>query len=87
MAVSTFDTLRIANALKDAGFNDEQAKAIVVAIQDSLGDNVATRSDLSELATRVDLAELRADMHRSFWVLGGGLVMIMVALFTLFELL
>ena len=87
MAVSTFDTLRIANALKDAGFDDEQAKAIVVAIQDSLGDNVATRSDLSELATRVDLAELRADMHRSFWVLGGGLVMIMVALFTLFELL
>lgn len=89
MAVSTFDTLRIANALKDAGFDDEQAKAIVVAIQDSLGENLVTKSEhaagLSDM--KLAIAELRADMHRSFWVLGGALVMIMVALFTLFELL
>ena len=82
MAVSTFDTLRIANALKDAGFDDDQAKAIVAAIQDSLGENLVTKSDL-----KLAISELRADMHRSFWVLGGGLVMIMVALFTLFELI
>ena len=87
MATAPFDTLRIAQALRDAGFDDTQSEAIVSAIQKSLGDNVATKSDLSDLATKLDLSELRADMHRSFWVLGGGLVMIMVALFTLFELL
>ena len=82
MAVSTFDTLRIANALKDAGFDDDQAKAIVAAIQDSLGENLVTKSDL-----KLAIAKLRADMYRALWIQGAGLVMIMVALFTLFELL
>ena len=82
MATSTFDTLRIANALKDAGFDDDQAKAIVAAIQDSLGENLVTKFDL-----KLAIAKLRADMYRALWIQGAGLVMIMVALFTLFELL
>ena len=65
MAASTFDTLRIARALKDAGFDDAQSEAIVFAIQTSLGENVATKSDLNEL---------RADIYRAMWVLGAGLV-------------
>lgn len=85
MAAAPFDTLRIAQALRDAGFDDAQSEAIVGAIQKSLGDNVATKSDLSELATKVGLSELRADMYRALWIQGAGLVMIMVALFTLFR--
>ena len=85
MATAPFDTLRIAQALKAAGFDDTQSEAIVNAIQRSVGDNVATKSDLSELATKVDLSELRADMYRALWIQGAGLVMIMVALFTLFR--
>ncbi len=79
--------------LKNAGFTDKQADAIVFAIQDSLGENVATRSDLltvkSDLESHVEIKilELRADMYRALWVLGGGLVMIMVALFTLSRVL
>ena len=74
MAASTFDTLRIAKALKEAGFEDDQAEAIVFAIQTSLSGEVATKGDL---------AELRADIYRAMWVLGGGLVMINTAVTTL----
>ncbi len=74
MAASTFDTLRIARALKDAGFDDAQSEAIVSAIQRSLGENVATKTDL---------AELRADIYRAMWVLGAGLVMINIAVTSL----
>ena len=87
MATAPFDTLRIAQALRDAGFDEKQSEAIVSAIQDSLGENVATKSDVSELATKTGLLELRADMYRALWMQGGALVMIMVALFTLFRLL
>ena len=72
--------MRRAKALKDAGFDEKQSEAIVLAIQDSLGQNVATKSDLE-----TKLMELRADIYRALWVQGGALVMIMVALFTLFR--
>ena len=89
MATAPFDTLRIAQALRDAGFDEKQSEAIVVAIQDSLGENVATKSDLFEVKSHLEakIVELRADMYRALWIQGAGLVMIMVALFTLFELL
>ena len=83
MATAPFNTLRIAQALRDAGFDEKQSEAIVVAIQDSLGQNVATKADIEKVYTKI--AELRADIYRALWILGGGLVMIMVALFTLFE--
>ncbi len=68
---TTFDTLRIAQALKAAGFDDVQSEAIVSAIQTSLGENVATKADL---------AELRADMYRALWIQGAGLVMVITAM-------
>ncbi len=85
MATAPFDTLRIAQALRDAGFDDTQSEAIVNAIQDSLGQNVATKADIAEVNTKI--VELRADIYRALWMQGAGFVMIMVALFTLFELL
>ena len=65
MAAYTFDTLRIAQALRDAGFDNGQAEAIVSAIQRSLGENVATKTDL---------AELRSDIYRALWVQGASLL-------------
>ena len=46
MATAPFDTLRIAQAFRDAGFDEKQSDAIVSAIQGSLGKNAATKSDL-----------------------------------------
>jgi len=87
MATAPFDTLRIAQALRDAGFDEKQSEAIVSAIQDSLGQNVANRDDLFAVKSHLEtkIVELRADMYRALWIQGAGLVMIMVALFTLFR--
>ena len=68
---TTFDTLRIAQALKDAGFDDDQSEAIVVAIQTSLG---------GEFATKADLAELRADIYRALWIQSAVLVVVTTAI-------
>ena len=73
MATAPFDTLRIARALRDAGFDEKQSEAIVSAIQDSLGQNVATKTDISVL---------RADIYRALWIQGGVLVSIMMGIAT-----
>lgn len=82
MATVPFDTLRAAQALRDAGFDDVQSEAIVATIQRSLGENVAAKSDLSELATKTNLAELRADIYRALWIQGGVLGTIMLGIAT-----
>ena len=69
MAASTFDTLAAADELRDAGFDEKQARAIV-----GIQQNART-----ELATRADLAELRADIYRALWIQGTGIVVIIWA--------
>ncbi len=78
MAASPFHTL------KNAGFTDEQAEAIVFAIQTSIKGKVLTKSDLMGVATKSPTSEFRADIYRALWIQGAVLVTIMVALFTLF---
>ena len=84
MTTVPFDTLRAAQALRDAGFDDAQSEAIVATIQKSLGENVATKSDLfavkSDLETK--LVELRADIYRALWIQGGVLGTIMLGIAT-----
>ncbi len=84
MAASTFDTLRVAKTLKGAGFNDDQAAAIVYAIQDALRENASAEPYLGPSDMQTASAKFRADIYRALWIQGAGLVMIMVALFTLF---
>ena len=69
MAASTFDTLAAADELRDAGFDEKQARAIV-----GIQQNARTK-----LATRADLAELRADIYRALWIQGTGIVVIIGA--------
>lgn len=56
MAVAAYDTLAAAEALQDAGLDAEKAKAIIATVRDAAG------AGRSELATKADLAELRADL-------------------------
>ncbi len=70
MATITFDTLKFANRLKDAGVPAAQAEAQAYAIADALvGSDLVTKSDL-----QVAIAELRADIIK--WMVGLALVQV-----------
>ncbi len=62
----TIDTLKVAKRLKEAGFNDLQAEAVVATVQESAeGADLATKSDLREVeaALRVEITGIRAEMR------------------------
>lgn len=65
MAALAIDTLKFAKRLREAGFSDPQAEAVVATVQEaSAGADLATRSDLAELRSgiRLEIAELRAEL-------------------------
>jgi hypothetical protein len=62
----TFDRLAYIDRLKEAGFDDKQARAQADALDAALRDSVATRADLEELAgeLRTEMANLKVDILR-----------------------
>jgi hypothetical protein len=69
--ISTLDTHELVKDLKASGFNDEQAEAVTRAVAKARDIDVsvlATKADLANFATKVDLAELKADLIK--WVVG-----------------
>ena len=56
MNAATFDTYTAAKRLRDAGFDERQAEAAVSMVRDAAG------ADREQLATKADLAEVRADL-------------------------
>lgn len=77
---TAFDTLAAARALRDAGFEDRQAEAVAGVVRH------AVDADRDKLATKADLATLRADIYRALWTQGAGLVAVMTALIAAFKL-
>ena len=66
MAVA-FDTLKAATRLQnEAGFNEKQAHVLVATFAEGIGENLATKEDVtalrSEMATKEDVAALRGEM-------------------------
>ena len=80
MTTVTFDTLKFVERLKAAGVPEAQAKAMAEAQQDALSESVAT-----QLATRIDLAELRLDVIK--WMVGLALAQISLLVGILVKLL
>ena len=56
MNAATFDTYAAAKRLRDAGFDERQAEAAVSMVRDAAG------ADREHLATKADLAELKAEL-------------------------
>jgi DNA-binding transcriptional MerR regulator len=59
------DTLKVAKRLREAGFTEPQAEAVIAAVQDGTeGADLATKGDLNEARTalKVEIAELRAEL-------------------------
>ncbi len=59
MSDVVFDTYEAAHALRESGYEEQQAVATVSMVRDALLENVASKSDLRELETR-----LTADMSK-----------------------
>ena len=74
MASTTFDTQAAVTVLRDSGVEEAPAIAIVNTIRD------AQTSSLADVATKADLAILKAELFRALWIQGAGLVAIHIAI-------
>ena len=93
-----FDTLAAARALREAGFEDRQAEAVIGVVRRAVGadrDSLATKAAFAALRAdidtgfaglRADIATLRADIYLALWVQGAGIVAVMAALIAAFKL-
>ena len=68
MTASTFDALAATRDLEAAGIERRQAEAIAEGMRRAAG------ADHAELATKADLAELRADLYRALWIQAAALI-------------
>jgi len=96
MSALAFDTHKAVTALRQAGFEETQAEAVVNTMGEALGGNVATKADLVAVqakletdiaAVRTEMASLRADvsaqfaaLYKQLWVMAAGIVGLTVTL-------
>ena len=79
-ATVTFDTLSAAQGLKETGFEDRQAEAVVTTISKAMSETVATKADLQLLRSDFELlrqyvdSRLDALENRLILKLGGLMV-------------
>ena len=85
MTSIAFDTYKAVKALKQAGFEEVQAEAVVATVGEAMGENVATKADMAEI--RAEIAGLKADvasdfkvLYRHLWVMAASIVGVTVAL-------
>ena len=85
MSVLAFDTHEAVLALKQAGFEESQAEAVVTTMGAALGGQVATKADLAEVRTametlRANIAEQFATLYKQLWLMAVGIVTLTVTL-------
>ena len=71
MSSVAFDTHEAVKTLTQAGAEESLAEAVVATVSNAMSENVATKADI---------AELRADMYRQLWLTAAGVVAATVAL-------
>ena len=64
MNAPAYDTLGAVRGLREAGFEEVQAEAIVVTVGRAMSENVATKSDVA--GVNANTAEFRADVDAKF---------------------
>ncbi len=80
------DTLGYAEALEQSGFTSEQAKGAAKALNNTVGEELATKADLFKLVTelRAEITELRAEMKGELklihWMLGIVMIAVVIPL-------
>ena len=85
MTAITFDTLKLAKRLQEAGMDREQAEAQAEALSEAMD------SGIQDLATKQDLRLLEGHVDGRFtllqWMLGFNLALSIAVLWVLFKLL
>jgi folate-dependent phosphoribosylglycinamide formyltransferase PurN len=72
MSAITFDTLAYSKKLRSVGFTEQQAEVAAEAQKETIEiviSELETRH-LNDMATKIDLAEVKADLIR--WVVAAG---------------
>ena len=82
MSTITFDTLKFADTLKQAGVPDKQAEAEARAVAAAIGEvDVATRRDIYDLRRDLQAMELRLTVKLgTFMAISIGLVAAVIKL-------
>ena len=75
MSTLAFDTHKAIKGLKEAGFEEAQAEAVVSALGEAMGENVATKEHVS-----AEIAALEARLYRHLWLMAAGIVGVTVTL-------
>ena len=59
-----FDTLKATKLLKESGFGETQAEAVVATVRDAVAENVATKADLAETSNelKIEIAKVRGEL-------------------------
>ncbi len=62
-----FDTLRAMESLRDSGFEESQARAVVDTFKDAVAGSVATKADLQEVKSELqaEIQEVRTGLEAS----------------------
>ena len=83
MAAITFDTLKFTKRLREAGFPEAQAEALVDAVLGATSEaDLITKKDL-----QIELAPLKTDLTLIKWMLGlllGGVIALLIKAFSPF---
>ncbi len=72
-----FDTLKVAVRLQEeAGFEEHQARALVTAFAEGMGEELATKNDLekTEAALQGQIVALKSDLEKTETALQGQIV-------------
>ena len=71
MSTITFDSLKLSDKLKTAGFTSDQAETVVRVIAEAQ-DDLVTKKDLDAALAplRIDLAVLKTEISQIKWMLG-----------------
>ena len=89
MTTLAFDTHAAVKTLREAGFEEAQAEAVVATVGGAMGENVATKADLDTLKSSLDALEQRMTAHiagrfetlyRNLWAIAVGIVAVTVTL-------
>jgi hypothetical protein len=81
-----FDTLAIAQRLREVGFQANQAEALVEALADLVYGQVATKQDLELLESRLEARMEHGFADQLKWIIGIGVTQTLASIGGIFAL-